>query len=92
MTAFGDPSRPDTGVLSLSFDNGPRINCAGYTELTPDTALFFIKFRPPSKGLPDGIIKIGDQHKAVVYGPVPTAKFKVNVQVPVRVLCENPKE
>jgi len=40
VTAFGDPARPDTGVLTLTFTVGPRIDCAGYTELTPDTALF----------------------------------------------------
>ena len=43
VTAFADPARPDTGVLTLSFNSGPAIDCAGYTELTPDTALFDLR-------------------------------------------------
>jgi hypothetical protein len=38
-TAFGDPANPDAGFLTLSFSAGPALDCAGYTEVSPDTAL-----------------------------------------------------
>ena len=43
VTALGDSARPDAGVLTLSFNSGPELDCAGYTELTPDTALFDLR-------------------------------------------------
>jgi hypothetical protein len=43
ITALGDPARADTGILTLSFNSGPPLDCAGYTELTPDTALFDLR-------------------------------------------------
>lgn len=40
LTALGTPSSVDVGFLSLSFNAGPAIDCAGYDEASPDTAVF----------------------------------------------------
>ena len=39
LTAAGNP-QADAGILRLSFDVGLQLDCAGYTELTADTAVF----------------------------------------------------
>src|SRR4029079_16501549 len=39
LTAAGNP-QTDAGILRLSFDVGLQLDCAGYTELTADTAVF----------------------------------------------------
>ena len=39
VSAFADPARPDAGFLALSLNVGPALDCAGYTEISPDTAL-----------------------------------------------------
>lgn len=39
VSAFADPARPDSGFLALSLNVGPALDCAGYTEISPDTAL-----------------------------------------------------
>jgi hypothetical protein len=39
VTAFSDSTAPDAGFLTMSFGGGVAIDCAGYTEFSPDTAL-----------------------------------------------------
>ena len=39
LTAAGNP-QTDAGILRLSFGVGLQLDCAGYTELTADTAVF----------------------------------------------------
>ena len=48
VSAFADPARPDAGFLALSLNVGPALDCAGYTEISPDTAL-----RRRDRGEPD---------------------------------------
>jgi hypothetical protein len=43
VTALGDPRRKDAGVLTLSFNSGPSLDCARYDEQSPDTALFDLR-------------------------------------------------
>jgi hypothetical protein len=39
VTAFPDPANLDAGFLATSFNAGLTIDCANYTELSPDTGL-----------------------------------------------------
>jgi len=39
VTALPAAGSADAGFLTLSFDAGPAIDCAGYDEISPDTAL-----------------------------------------------------
>jgi hypothetical protein len=39
VTAIADPNSPDAGILTLSFGAGYVLDCAGYTEFSPDTTL-----------------------------------------------------
>jgi hypothetical protein len=39
VTAFPDAANPDAGFLAASFNAGLALDCAGYTEVSPDTAL-----------------------------------------------------
>jgi hypothetical protein len=38
-TADPDPNANDAGVLTLSFGGGASLDCSGYTEFSPDTAI-----------------------------------------------------
>jgi hypothetical protein len=38
VTASPDATQTDAGVLTLSFGGGAALDCAGYTEFSPDTA------------------------------------------------------
>jgi hypothetical protein len=38
VTASPDATQTDSGVLTLSFGGGAALDCAGYTEFSPDTA------------------------------------------------------
>lgn len=42
VSAFPDAASPDAGFLALSFNAGASIDCAGYAELSPDTALLTV--------------------------------------------------
>jgi hypothetical protein len=42
VSALPDPANPDSGFLALSYNAGASIDCAGYTELSPDTALLTV--------------------------------------------------
>jgi hypothetical protein len=39
VTAPADSTAPDAGFLTMSFGAGVALDCAGYTEFSPDTAL-----------------------------------------------------
>jgi hypothetical protein len=39
VTAFPDAANADAGFLAASFNAGLALDCAGYTEVSPDTAL-----------------------------------------------------
>jgi hypothetical protein len=39
VTAFSNSTAPDAGFLTMSFGAGVALDCAGYTEFSPDTAL-----------------------------------------------------
>jgi hypothetical protein len=38
-TAFAAAGSADSGFLTMSFNTGPALDCAGYQEVSPDTAL-----------------------------------------------------
>jgi hypothetical protein len=39
VTALAAPGEVDSGFLTMSFNTGPALDCAGYHEVSPDTAL-----------------------------------------------------